>query len=248
MIPPLFKAMPNNLTIFLFQTMAVLVRDVKHYQITTDQLRTLLLYVEQDLHDHDRRATAFSLLKAIITRKLSIKEIHDVMDRVAKLSITSEMDHVRTQSRQIFHQFIMDYPLGKRLEKLIIFYLSQLNFELDYGRESALQMVSSLIQSFPIDILRDLSPVFFTTLGTRLVNDDSVNCRKMVGKCISTMLERLERKDRDKFMDIIYAWLEDSEVSSGIGSGFLVGNHSKSLGLCEGAEIPGGLGFDLRKN
>lgn len=108
------------------------------------------MYAEQDLHDHDRQATAFSLLKAIITRKLIIPEIHDTMSKVAELSITSELYHVRLQSRLVLHQFIMEYPLGKKLDTHVSFYISQLSYELQSGRESALEMIQSLINSFPM--------------------------------------------------------------------------------------------------
>lgn len=79
--------------------MAVLVRDVEYYIVDTNQLKALLMYVEQDMHDHDRQATAFGLLKAIISRKLIVPEIHDVVSKVAKLSITSELNYVRAQAR-----------------------------------------------------------------------------------------------------------------------------------------------------
>lgn len=79
--------------------MAVLVRDVEYYIVDTNQLKALLMYVEQDMHDYDRQATAFGLLKAIISRKLIVPEIHDVVSKVAKLSITSELNYVRAQAR-----------------------------------------------------------------------------------------------------------------------------------------------------
>lgn len=130
--------------------MAVLVRDVKYYTIDTNQLKALLLYAEQDMHDHDRQATAFSLLKAIIARKLIVPEINEVMEKVADLSITSELNHVREQSRIVFHQFLMDYPLGNTLEKHLGFYMSQMSYELQYGRESAIEMIQTIINSFPL--------------------------------------------------------------------------------------------------
>ena len=54
--------------------MTVLVRDVQYHTITTDQLRVLLLYVEEDIHDSSRQATAFSLLK-VSTVLLNIAEL-----------------------------------------------------------------------------------------------------------------------------------------------------------------------------
>lgn len=130
--------------------MTVLVRDVKYYKIEVSQLKVLLLYVEQDMHDHDRQATAFNLLRAIIARKLVIPEIHDVMGKVAELSIISELDHVRVQARIVFYQFLMEYPLGILLEKHLTFYLSQLAYEMQFGRESAIEMISTLVGSFPM--------------------------------------------------------------------------------------------------
>jgi U3 small nucleolar RNA-associated protein 20 len=44
----------------------------------------------------------------------------------------------------------MDYPLGKKLERHLAFYISQLNYEVKSGRESALEMVLSVITSFPV--------------------------------------------------------------------------------------------------
>ena len=50
--------------------MTVLVRDIKYHSISTEQLQVLLGYVEQDIHDHTRQATAFSLLKVSLGRSL----------------------------------------------------------------------------------------------------------------------------------------------------------------------------------
>lgn len=130
--------------------MSILVRDVKYHIIDTEQLKILLIYVEQDLYDHDRQATAFGLLKSIISRKLIITEIHGVMDKVAKLSIISELDHVRTQSRIIFLQYLLEYPLGdSKIGTYVAFFIMQLSYDLQSGRESAIEMIHNFINSFP---------------------------------------------------------------------------------------------------
>ena len=43
--------------------MTVVVRDVRSVHVTNEQLLVLLGYVEQDLNDHTRQATAFGLLR-----------------------------------------------------------------------------------------------------------------------------------------------------------------------------------------
>ncbi len=81
--------------------MTVLVRDVHYHKINSKQLQVLLGYAEQDIHDYTRQATAFTLLKAILSRKLVVPEMHDVMQKVQQLSINADSDHVRRQAREV---------------------------------------------------------------------------------------------------------------------------------------------------
>ncbi|KAF5307846.1 hypothetical protein FQR65_LT18318 [Abscondita terminalis] len=143
-----------DLVLAAFKTMAVIVRVVKYHAIAQKDLKILLLYVEQDLNNHERQAIAFTLLKAIILRKLMVNEMHAVMKKVAELSITSELSHVRAQARSVFHQFIMNYPLMKRIDNHIAFLpLLQINYDVQFGRESAIEMINTFINTFPNEIL-----------------------------------------------------------------------------------------------
>ncbi|XP_056635303.1 small subunit processome component 20 homolog isoform X1 [Diorhabda sublineata] len=202
-----------DLVVAAFKAMAVLVREVTYHTIDTNQLKILLLYVEQDIHNYERQATAFNLLKAILSRKINAPELSDVMEKVAELSITSETDHVRVQSRAVFHQFIMDYPLGDRVEKHLSFYISQLDYELRYGRESAIEMIMTLINSFPLAVLKNHRSTLLITLAARLINDDEPECRRRIAECITLMLKRLPKADRDLLFDIVVSWLKDKNIN-----------------------------------
>ncbi|XP_060519305.1 small subunit processome component 20 homolog [Cylas formicarius] len=196
-----------------FKAMAVIVRDIQYYTVDLTQLKTLIIYIEQDMHDHDKQATAFNLLKAIIARKLAIAEIQAVMGKVAELSITSDMNHVRVQARAVAFQFLMEYPLGNSLGGHLGFYMSQMSYEMQYGRESAIGMIQMLINSFPLVTLKKQSGSLFVSLGARLINDDVPECRKKVADCISSMLTRLPKVDRDSLFEITTVWLKDNNIS-----------------------------------
>ncbi|XP_015598459.1 small subunit processome component 20 homolog [Cephus cinctus] len=202
-----------DLVMASFKCMSVLVRDVKHFTISNDQLKALVLYAEQDLHDCDKQATAFTLIKAIISRKMVISEMNNVMEKVAMLSITSELDHVRQQSRSVFYMFLMEYPLGKKIEKHLSFYLSQLSYELQPGRLSALEMIHSIITGFPLKVLIRQSGLLFFMVGARLVNDDDPTCRKLCAKCIKEMIIRVPHNQRTVLFDIVLLWLKDTKIS-----------------------------------
>ncbi|KAK0177605.1 hypothetical protein PV328_001642 [Microctonus aethiopoides] len=201
-----------DLVMAAFKTMSVLVRDVKHFEMTRDQTKALILYAEQDLHDSERQATAFNLIKAIIGRKIVLPEIHGVMNKVAALSVTSESENVRQQCRVVFYHFLMDYPLGKRLDKHLSFYLSQLSYELQTGRLSALEMIYSIITGFPENILIENSGLLYVMIGARLVNDEDPTCRKLVAKCINELITRVPHNQRVKLFDIVLLWLKDDNV------------------------------------
>ncbi len=56
-----------ELVVMCFKAVTVLVRDVHYHTIDEKQLRVLLGYAEQDIHDYSRQATAFPLLKVCCT-------------------------------------------------------------------------------------------------------------------------------------------------------------------------------------
>lgn len=171
--------------------MTVLVRDVKYHVINTEQLQILLGYAEEDIHDYTRQATAFSLLQAILSRKLHIPEMVDVMTKISKLSITSDSPHVRRQCRQVLMQFLVNYPLGTKLKRHLEFFVMQLNYELESGRDSVLELLATIFTSFPIQIVDEYAGMFFVPLASRLINDESSECRKKAALVIKTLLAKV---------------------------------------------------------
>ncbi|XP_011495601.1 PREDICTED: small subunit processome component 20 homolog [Ceratosolen solmsi marchali] len=202
-----------DLVMAAFKCMSVLVRDVKHFVVKSDQLKVLLMYAEQDLYDSDKQATAFGLLKAIIHRKLFISEMHQVMENVATLSITSELDNVRKQARAVFYSYLMNYPLNKRLKRHISFYATQLGYELQPGRLSALEMIYAIVTSFPLEILIEYSGFLFLTVGARLINDDDPICKKVCATCINEIIDRIPHNPRNKLFNSIILWLKDKKIA-----------------------------------
>lgn len=97
---PCYRAI-SLVCVFLWQTVTVLVREVKYYQITTDQLQVLLGFCDEDIHDFHRQSTAFTLLKAILSRKLNIPEVHELMLKVQNMSVTADSAHTRRECRQV---------------------------------------------------------------------------------------------------------------------------------------------------
>jgi U3 small nucleolar RNA-associated protein 20 len=134
-----------------FKAISSMIKDCDYFVVDNEQLKILLYYVEHNLHDNSRQAAAFNLLKAIFSRKLECDEILEVLSKVMKMSIQSEASNVRLQSRQCVLKYLLDYSLNARkLQKYLEFYVVQLNYEYEEGRESALEMLATIISSFPL--------------------------------------------------------------------------------------------------
>ncbi|XP_058820535.1 small subunit processome component 20 homolog [Topomyia yanbarensis] len=78
-----------------FKAIVTLMKFVKYFTIGSDQLKLLLLYVEQDLFHPDRQNMALILLRSIVGRKLIADEMASIIKKVAELSITSGNDKFR---------------------------------------------------------------------------------------------------------------------------------------------------------
>ncbi|KAM9334967.1 small subunit processome component 20 homolog [Symphorus nematophorus] len=196
-----------------FKAITILVKNVKSNEISETQLQVLLGYAEEDIYDQSRQATAFGLLKAILSRKLIVPEMEDVLKKVAKLSVTGSNTMIRVHCRQIYLKYLLDYPLGKKLREHLDFVVSQLRYEHDTGRESVLEMLAYIFQTFPQNLLLKYSGLFFAPLALVVVNDDSARCKKMAAMAIKGMLTQLDLNHQNTLFALVNTWLNAEKAS-----------------------------------
>ncbi|KAK3603374.1 hypothetical protein CHS0354_025985 [Potamilus streckersoni] len=202
----------HELALMCFKAVTVLVRHVEFFKISTEQLQVLLLFCEEDLHDYNRQSTAFSLLKAILSRKLSVPEMEDLMKKIQETSITADSPHVRRECRQVMQQYMLDYPLGKKLQKHLEFYVTQLSYETEAGRESTLELLATVFTTFPQQTLTEYASFFYLPMSASLANDESVKCRKLIALAIKSLLGKLDHTKRNELYTITMKWFSDSKV------------------------------------
>lgn len=195
---PLLESCVKLLTVLLHSTKITL---------STDQLHMLIqfpLFV-----DLERNPTfvALSLLKAIVSRKLVVAEIYDIVNRVAELMVTSQVESIRKKSSQILLQFLLDYHISeKRFQQHLDFLLSNLRYEHSTGREAILEMLHAVIMKFPVSIIDEQSQMFFLHLVVCLANDRDNRVRSMTGTVIKLLVGRVKPRSLQSILEFSRSW------------------------------------------
>ncbi|CAF1117549.1 unnamed protein product, partial [Brachionus calyciflorus] len=101
-----------------------------------------------------------------------------VLAKVMKLSTQADSANVSLQSRQTMLHYILDYSLVEKKLKLLEFYVMQLNYECENGRESAIEMLATMFNTFPMAKLNEYAALFFLPLVIQLHNDESPKWKK----------------------------------------------------------------------
>lgn len=200
-----------------FKTIINILRYVpaERFVLTEEQLKTLLFYAEQYLNvsETTKQTISFSLLKVIISRRLATRELNNVLMQVGRLAIQSESEVARAESKGIIVNYLIDYPLGKKVEGFIEFFISNLNYELRTGRESAISILHSIIKRFPAKYLNRKAALMFVAFGSSIVNDESVECRQSVAECLETLLNRIDVNQRNELFAMVITLLNDNKPS-----------------------------------
>ncbi|TPX60594.1 hypothetical protein PhCBS80983_g01757 [Powellomyces hirtus] len=203
-----------ELTKQTFRLLTIVIRDCKYVSISEPQLVLVLNVIRPDLEtqEADRQGTAFSLIRAILTRKIVVKEMYELMDVVAKILVTSQSAQVRELCRQAYMQFLLDYPQGpSRLKKQMTYFIKNLSYDHESGRDSVLQMLHSIIIKFSDAALFEYSDLLFLSLVMSLVNDDVAKCRELAGRIIRTLVPRLDAARFAKILELVETWFRQQD-------------------------------------
>lgn len=202
-----------ELLMVCYKLISNLIRDCSYFNLNEEQIQVLLHYAELNLYDTHKQASAFNLIKSILSREFKCEELNEILGKVMKLSIQADSPSVRLQSRQTILQYMLNYSLQeKKLIKILEFYLAQLNYEYESGRESAIEMLATVFNTFPNVILptyhntiihlnfilfylkaklNQHSLLFFLPLAIQFHNDESSKCKKLVWLALKSLLEKV---------------------------------------------------------
>ncbi|KAL8930480.1 MAG: hypothetical protein Q9208_000664 [Pyrenodesmia sp. 3 TL-2023] len=187
---------------------SAILRERRDVEVRETDLTYLLKRIQPDLEELDRQGVAFNLLKAVMTRRIVIVEVYEVLETVSSMMVTSQTRGSRDQARSVYFDFLIRYPQGKgRFNKQLSFLAKNLDYKHQEGRQSVMEAVHLLLSKLGDDLLQPVLETFFVPLVMVLVNDESNQCREMAGALLKTILERADPERRDNFLSLLRSWL-----------------------------------------
>lgn len=179
------------------------------------QLRALVSLLHSALTESEQNTATFNLIKAITSRRHISEEFYDLVELILKLSVQSHNVSVRHQCRQIFLQFLIEYPLGKqRLEDHLKQMILNIKYEYEEGRLSAIGLVEALINKLPTPLMEEYAQLFYLPLVLQLVNDASKLCRESVAESIASLLKKLSIETTQILYEYVARWSREKGLEA----------------------------------
>ena len=210
------KASPSTSTELAqasLKLISAILRERRHAQLDESKLKSrlaiLLDRLKPDLEEPDRQGITFTFLKAVMSRKVMVPEMYDVMDTVSSIMVTNQTRGARDLARGAYFQFLMEYPQGeKRFSKQLAFLVKNLEYQYPEGRQSVLEAIHLIISKIGQGMVQEVTKTFFVPLAMVLINDDSQDCREMAALLLREMFDRADAATSRSFLTLLKSWME----------------------------------------
>ncbi|KAF2835700.1 hypothetical protein M501DRAFT_1060702 [Patellaria atrata CBS 101060] len=191
---------------------SAILRERRRTEVKEADLSYLLLRLNPDLEEPDRQGVTFNFIKAIMSRKIVIVELYEVLDTVASIMVTNQTRTSRDLARAVYFQFLMEYPQGKdRLAKQLAFLVKNLEYKYIEGRQSIMEAINLIFNKVGDDIIQEMLSTMFVPLVMVMVNDESSDCRGMAGMLVKKIFERAGKESMKSFSALLRTWLTQTD-------------------------------------
>lgn len=204
--------MTSELFRMCFKALArvLIITGSKKLKNVPDTLWSIVIgYISETL-ETDTPQHALELFKAMVGKRIILAEMYDVMKRINQLLVQTRLSNIRGMCEQIIASFILTYPLeAKRFEQQLEFVMANLTFPESNGRLAIMELLKSLFQRFPEELLNKHVQYFFLPLVAQMVNDEFAENRSAASRAIEVLYARVSKDNSDHLLQTALKWYED---------------------------------------
>ena len=193
-----------------------ILRDRPDIDIGSGRLNNQVVYLLQrlqpDIEEPSRQGAVFNFLRSVLSRRIMVPEVYEVLDTVASVMVTNYARETRELARGVYVNFLMDYPQGKdRLQKQMKFLIKNLDYKYPEGRRSVLEVIHSLLAKVRDSLVQEIVARFMIPLVMVLINDEDPECREMAGALVRVVFDRADEERAHVILSSLQAWTSQDE-------------------------------------
>ncbi|KAF3934944.1 hypothetical protein ABW19_dt0208143 [Dactylella cylindrospora] len=185
-----------------------ILKERRNVEVKPTILSYVLERIQPDLVEPDRQGLTFNFIKAVLSRKIVVPEVYEVIKEISKIMIQNHSKGVRESCRGLYFQFLMDYPQSKKkLDNQLKFLIANLGYEHQEGRESVLEAIHLLLTKVGDDLIQEILEAFFPALVIVVANDEAEKCREMALVLMKKIFERADQETMASLLGKMREWL-----------------------------------------
>ncbi|KAJ5160800.1 uncharacterized protein N7482_007804 [Penicillium canariense] len=189
-----------------------MIRERKSTKLRDGHLAYLLQRLTADIEEPDRQGVTFNFIRAVMSRKLVVPEMYELVDNIATMMVTNQTRSARDLARGTYIHFLLEYPQAKsRWSKQLGFLAKNLDYKHQEGRQSVLEAVHLLLSKTGEEMAQDIISTFFLPVVLAMANDDSSECREMAGALLAQFYSRADKENMKAVLTPLHSWLEQTE-------------------------------------
>lgn len=200
-----FPSTESELVQSCFKFLCSVILHREELALKESSLAYLLVKIQPDLSEQTHQALAFNFLNAVVAKHVLLPEVYETMDKVREVMVTSHSKERRDMSRKVYFRFLMEYDQSRgRLEKQFKFLVDNLGYPAEAGKQAVMELIHSIIQRAPPELMDAVSSSFFVALSKVLISDTSTKSREMAIALITSIFEK---KGTESFEKFIRGWM-----------------------------------------
>lgn len=188
-----------------------MLRERKDTKLRDGHLAYLLKRLASDIEEPDRQGITFNFIRAVMSRKLVVPEMYELMDGIATMMVTNQTRSARDLARGTYVHFLVEYPQAKsRWAKQLAFFAKNLDYKHQSGRQSVMEAMHTLLSKTGQELAQEIISTFFLPIVLAMANDESPECRQLAGTLLGEFYNRADREQMKTMLTPLRSWLEQT--------------------------------------
>ena len=182
--------------------------------IDDQDLTRLIDRVLPDLDELDRQGATFEFFEALLSRRVTIPEVYEAMQEIAKMMVISHARSTRDMARKHYFRFLMEYPQTRtHFTNQVEFLVRNVGYEHVEGRQSVMETCHLMLSKVDDAVLEnDHKKQMWTMLTSAMSSDTSSECRAMARALIKDLFRRADGPLMNHFIGKMRKWIKTEEI------------------------------------